>query len=71
MDPVTAAFNALAAFNQFLATPAGQVFATDFQQVVGDILGALGVHLVSNVPGASVAAVSTAAKLIGSVVTPK
>jgi hypothetical protein len=45
MDPLTVALQALTAFNNFLVTPAGQVFANVNNQIVGDILGKLGVHI--------------------------
>lgn len=46
MDPITAALNALAAFNQFLCTPAGQKFADLNTQVIVDLLTALHVKIV-------------------------
>ncbi len=41
MDPFTAAMNALAAFNNFLCTPAGQAFAVRQQGIVDGILSKL------------------------------
>jgi len=48
MDPVTAAMNAFAAFNQFLCTPAGQTLAAANQAIISKILDHLGVHLAPN-----------------------
>lgn len=45
MDPITAAMNAFAAFNQFLATPAGQQLALANQAIVSKLLDHFGVHL--------------------------
>ena len=45
MDPLTAAFNALAALNNFMITPAGQKMATDFEAVFGGLLNVLHIHI--------------------------
>lgn len=45
MDPLTASMNAFAAFNQFLATPAGQKLAGDAESVITTIMQHFGVHL--------------------------
>lgn len=50
MDPLTATMNALAAFNQFLVTPAGQKLATGAETLITDILGLFKVHLTPNEP---------------------
>ena len=54
MDPLTAAFNALAALNQFLVTPAGQKFATDFETVMAGLLNDLHIHIASNQPATTI-----------------
>ena len=48
MDPLSAALNALAAFNQFLCTPEGQKLAAANAVIVARILDALGVHMAAN-----------------------
>lgn len=45
MDPVTAAMNALAAFFNYLCTPAGQKFAERQQALVDAILNKLHLKL--------------------------
>lgn len=45
MDPLTAAMNAFAAFNQFLCTPAGQKMATDQEAIFAKLMDHFGVHL--------------------------
>ena len=49
IDPLTAAMNALAAFNAFLCTPPGQKFAEVNNQLIVDILTKLHVHIVPDV----------------------
>lgn len=44
LEPLTAALNALASFNTYLCTPAGQKFATDFADLVGKIFSHLENH---------------------------
>lgn len=58
MDPLTAAMNAFAAFNQFLCTPAGQKLAMDQEAIFATLMGHFGVHLAPN--AAQVAAASAA-----------
>ena len=48
MDPLTAAMNAFAAFNQFLCTPAGQKMAQDQEALFAQLLGHFNVHLASD-----------------------
>ncbi len=55
MDPLTAALNAFAAFNNFLLTPAGQKLALDQEAIFARILNAFGYHLTPN--AAQIAAV--------------
>jgi hypothetical protein len=50
MDPLTAAMQAFAAFNNFLVTPAGQKMAMDQEQLFVQILNTFGVHLAANTP---------------------
>ncbi len=50
MDPVTAALNALAAFNQFLLTPPGQKLAINAEDVVTNIFRLFNVHLSAGAP---------------------
>ena len=52
MDPLTAGLVALSAFNQFLLTPPGQKFATDFENVMGGILNVLHIHIANQLPAA-------------------
>lgn len=54
MDPATAISNAIAAFFQFLSTPAGQQFATDILKIDNTFnskLGDLFNHLHSQISG--------------------
>jgi len=44
LDPLTAALNALASFNQFLCTTAGQEFAKINNDLIKDILGKIMKH---------------------------
>lgn len=54
LDPLTAALNALATFNQFLCTPAGQALANANNTLIVDILSKLNVHVTPLVaPNAS------------------
>jgi hypothetical protein len=48
MDPLTAAMNAFAIFNQFLCTAAGQKLATDQETLFASLLGHFNVHLAPN-----------------------
>ncbi len=48
MDPLTAALNAFAAFNNFLVTPAGQKLAVDQEAIIAKLLNSLGVHITPN-----------------------
>lgn len=50
MDPLTAALNALASFNQFLCTPEGQKLAAANAVIVARLLDVLGIHMVANSP---------------------
>lgn len=50
LDPITAGLNALASFNQYLCTPAGQKFADNFNDLVGRIFTRLEAHLGANAP---------------------
>ena len=59
MDPLTAAMNAFAAFNNFLVTPAGQKLATDQKALFAKILDHFGVHLAPNAAQVAAADAST------------
>ena len=50
MDPLSAAMNAFAAFNNFLCTPAGQKLALDTEAIVQALLNHFSVHLAPNTP---------------------
>lgn len=50
MDPFTSVMNALAAFNNFLCTPAGQRFADHQEALVAGLLAKLHVKLGPDAP---------------------
>lgn len=62
MDPLTAAMNAFAAFNQFLCTPAGQKLAMDQEAIFATLMSHFGVHLAPNAAQVAAAAGAGAAK---------
>ncbi len=47
-NPANLALEALIAFNNFLCTSQGQVFAQRSQSIIDDVLGALHLHLAPN-----------------------